>query len=128
MNHSYNNIYDNSDDDSYYSDHDSYYSDYDAVFDYQFDNESNYSNDNYDKGTTLIHSKSTTSKYNHSLDNIEINPFIRNLYVTPKDFKSSNNKNDKENQNKENLSLMKEFSEDLNIVELNYFIEFEKKI
>lgn len=120
MNRSYNNIYDN-------SDHDSYYSDYDAVLDYQSDNESNYSNDNYDKGTTLIHSKSTTSKYNHSLDNIEINPFIRNLYVSPKDFKSSNNENNKENQNKENLSLMKELSEDLNIVELNYFIEFEKK-
>jgi hypothetical protein len=113
MNSLYNDMYD-------HSDHDSYYSDYDRFL----DNESNYSNDNYDKGNTIIHSKSTTSKYNHSLDNIEINPFIRNLYVTTKDFKSSNNENDKDNKNKEDLSF---YGENLNIVELNYFIEFEKK-
>ena len=84
------------------------------------DNESNDS-DNY----CLKFSKNKSSKYDNSLDNILINPFIRYLDVSPKYFKSSDNENIKD---KENLSLIKDLNEDSNIVHLNYLIESVKKI
>lgn len=133
MNRLYGDIYNNEsnhryNDDRQYDTSDSESNDsYDRYPGRYIDFSDNEFNDNYDD-STLIFSKSTSTIYNHSLDNIEMNPFIRNLYISPKDFKSSNNENNKEKLClKEDLCLMKEFNEDLNIVHLNYYIESVKK-
>ena len=102
---------------------------YDDDYYDRMNNLDNESDNNYGNSTTIF-SKSKTSKYNHSLDTIHINPSIRNLHVSSEFYITSNNEDNKENENNKedlDLSLMKEFNKDLNIVHLNYFIESEKK-